>query len=171
MHTLFGNGIRKRLLPIIMASTLAACTADDSQDGPIPSEGSLVVEPASISFSVGPAVGCLGVTTVIERYVISTFDDQGQLLGNADIEITVTFSGSTTIAGLVVTELIDPDKGIVSTSASPVPYKTTTEGDGANVGTKEMFVAYEVSGGCQYAGNIMVTSGSVATFSSFEMVD
>jgi hypothetical protein len=171
MHTLFGNSIRKRLLPIITAAMLAACTAENTYDGPVPSEGSLVIEPASITFSVGPAVGCLGVTTKIERYVISTFDEEGRLRGNADIEITVTFSGSTTISGLVVTELIDPGVGIVSTSASPVPYKTTTEGDGENVGTKEMFVAYEVSGGCQYAGNIMVTSGSVVTFSSFDFTD
>lgn len=171
MHTLFGNGIRKRLLPIIIASMLAACTADDTYEGPTPSQGSLVIEPADITFSVGPVVGCLGVTTNLERYVISTFDEEGRLRGNSDIDISLTFSGSTTIAGLVVTELIDPDVGIVSTNLSPLPYKTTTEGDGENVGTKEMFVAYEVSGGCHYAGNIMVNSGSVVTFSSFEFAD
>ena len=59
MHTLFGNGIRKRLLPIIMASTLAACTSA-TNEGPVPSEGTLTIEPTDVTFSVGPAVGCLG---------------------------------------------------------------------------------------------------------------
>lgn len=168
MHTLFGKRIRARLLPVVMAGALTACTSDISQDGPILSEGSLVVEPASISFSVGPAVGCLGTTTHIERYIITTFNPQGQPIGDADLEISLTFADFTTIAGLVVTELVDGDSGaIVSTSANPLPYETKT----GELGTKTMFVNYEVTGGCQYAGNIMVNSGSVVTFSSFEFTD
>lgn len=164
MDTLFPNGIRKRLLPIIMASALAACGAEDSQDGPATSEGSLVINPSSTTFGVGTGASCNGSDVRLVTYVISTFDAQGRPLGNADIAISLDFAANTTLIGPVVTALLDGDSGAtVSALGSPVPYETQTD----KVGNKTMFVIYDTSPGCSYNGSMTVASGSLVEIMDF----
>jgi hypothetical protein len=164
MHTLFGKRIRARLLPLIMALALTACESSTSQDGPAPSEGSLVVDPISTTFGVGMGVGCDGSDVRFVLYNISAFDAQGRPLGNADIDISIDFAGNTTLVGPVVTLLQDGDTGAtVSNPGDPVPYRTETD----DIGNKTMFVVYETSAGCTYNGSMTVVSGSLVTTMDF----
>lgn len=164
MQTLFGKRIRTHLLPVVVACALTACSAEDSQDGPATSEGSLVINPSSTTFGVGAGAGCNGSDSRLVTYVISTFDAQGRPLGNADIAISLDFAANTTLIGPVVTALLDGDSGAtVSALGSPVPYETQTD----KVGNKTMFVIYDTSLGCTYNGGMTVASGSLGEVMDF----
>ena len=85
MHTLFAKRLPVRLLLLMIASALTACEASTSQDGPILSDGSVVIAPSSTS---GGTIGlgtCNGIAaaTIVDTvsYTITTFNAQGQPIG------------------------------------------------------------------------------------------
>lgn len=168
MRMLFVQTLRRGLSALLLAATLTACGPDQSQSGPATFDGSLTVSPPSVAIVVGAGAGC-NMSRVDQRdYVISVFDARGFPVGNADIGISLDYSGNTTVTGVVATELIDGDSGaVVSNAGNPVPYKTQTD----DSGNKSMKVRFDTSQGCTYTGQMTVVSGSLFEVSDFSLTE
>ena len=165
--------VRSGLSAFLLAGALTACGPEQTQSGPAFFTGSIVVSPPSFTVTVGTDMAvppsttpCTDpanfVGTPIFPFLISVFDERGQPVGNADIDIVLGLADNT-LGGFVA--LIDGDTGdIVSDVGDPVPYSTTTD----NSGNKQMFIAFYVALGCEYAAAMTVTSGSLVTQMDFD---
>ena len=163
MHMLFAKRLFSRVLPIAMAVALTACDSSTSQDGPVASDGLLVVSPPTLVLNLadpsGMAVCAPGSFFSFFPVVVTTFDGRGFPLGNADIALQLDFAPNTTLQ--VAMSLFDSTGTIQLTAAgSPLPFETQTDEDG----TARFQLLADTSIACSYSGSLTVTSGSLFSF-------
>jgi hypothetical protein len=173
MRTLFVQTLRRGLSPLLLAGALAACGPNESQDGPVSFDGSVTISRTSETIVTGTVVAgaCNGIDALgtpfitTGPYIITVFDAEGRPVGNADLQITLELAPNTTFGGTPTTQLVD--SVIVTNVGSAAPYNTTTDDDG----TKQVFILFEITTGCSYAGVMTVVSGSVVTQLDFQTAE
>ncbi len=158
------ESLRKGLPALLTALALSACGPDISQDGPVASDGSVVVSPTTLALDLsdpaGMAVCAPGSSSAIFPVIVTTFDARGFPLGNADITLQLDFSPSTVFVGGVAMAVLDSTGTTLLTTPGGSPsFSTQTEDDG----TARFQLLADTSTACSYTGSLTVNSGSVVT--------
>jgi hypothetical protein len=160
------QGLRKGLPALLIACALSACGPNESQNGQLVSDGSIVISPPTLDIDLSDPTGMAtctpGTDASLFPIVISTFDSRGFLLGNVDISVVLSFAPNTSTQ--VAMTLFDENNVEVTSATSPIPYETTTDSSGNTTGTKRLFLLADTSIACSYTSFLTVISGSIVSF-------
>lgn len=154
--------LRRGLSPLLLAAALTACGPDLSQDGPVASDGSVVISPTTLDLDLtdpsGMATCTPGTSSAVFPVFVTTFDAKGFPVGNADITVQLDFSPSTVFVGTAAMALLDESGTVLLTTLGGSPsYSTQTDDDG----TARFQLLADTSIACSYAGSLTVNSGSL----------